>query len=164
MMDLDRTPKYAINIHGGKSQRADQLADVICRLPDNIRSRLTLENDEMAYSVVDLLDVYKKTGTPIVFDSHHHVFNTGELTLDEAFSAAVETWSDGIMPLQHISNTDPSLVEGSFSDRRKHSDMIHYVPEVQLSCLKRREIDVDVEAKHKNFAVFDAAKKFDIPL
>lgn len=164
MMGLDRTPKYAINIHGGKSQRADQLADVIRRLPDNIRSRLTLENDEMAYSVIDLLDVYKKTGTPIVFDSHHHVFNTGELTLEEAFSAAVETWHNGIIPLQHISNTDPSLVEGSFSDRRKHSDMIHYVPEVQLNCLKRREIDVDVEAKHKNFAVFNVAEKFDIPI
>jgi len=164
MMGLDRTPKYAINIHGGKSQRADQLADVILRLPDNIRSRLTLENDEMAYSVIDLLDVYKKTGTPIVFDSHHHVFNTGELTLEEAFSASVETWHNGIIPLQHISNTDPSLVEGSFSDRRKHSDMIHYVPEVQLNCLKRREIDVDVEAKHKNFAVFNVAEKFDIPV
>jgi UV DNA damage repair endonuclease len=92
------------------------------------------------------------------------VFNTGELTLEEAFSAAVETWHNGIIPLQHISNTDPSLVEGSFSDRRKHSDMIHYVPEVQLNCLKRREIDVDVEAKHKNFAVFNVAEKFDIPI
>jgi hypothetical protein len=42
--------------------------------------------------------------------------------------------------------------------------MIHYVPEVQLERLRRDEIDVEVEAKLKNLAVFDMSKKFSIPL
>jgi len=163
-MGLDRSPQCAINIHGGKSGRSDVLIRRINDLPETIRSRLTLENDESGYSVVQLLEVHKGTGVPVVFDTHHHIFNDDSLSMDEAMDATMETWPKGIRPLQHISNTEPGLENGSFVDRRKHSNMIHYVPEPQLKFLQYRKIDVEVEAKHKNFAVFDMAKKFDIPL
>ena len=42
--------------------------------------------------------------------------------------------------------------------------MIHYVPDAQLKFLRDRKIDVEVEAKQKNLAVFDMSKKFGIPL
>jgi UV DNA damage endonuclease len=161
-MGLDESPRYAINIHGGKTDRASRLIDQIKSLPPNVKKRLTLENCETAYSVVDLLHVYMETGVPIVFDSHHHVFNDGGVDLADAYSAAVETWPNGIKPLQHISNTDPSCVNGSFTDRRKHSNMIHYVPDVQLQGLRDDTIDVEVEAKLKNIAVYDMRKKFEI--
>jgi len=163
-MGLERSSKYAINIHGGKSDRGDTMARRIEKLDDDVRFRLTLENDETAYSVIDLLQIHKQTGTPIVFDTHHHTFNDGSLSMEEAMFATMETWPNGINPLQHISNTSPLLMEGSFPERRKHSDMIHYVPNVQLKFLRKRKIDVEVEAKHKNIAVFDMSKKFDIPL
>lgn len=163
-MGLDHSPKYAINIHGGKANRSSRLVEQIKSLPDNVRKRLTLENDEMSYDVVQLLEVYQETGVPIVFDSHHFTFNTGGLTMEEAHAATMETWSNGIRPLQHISNTDPSLVNGSFSDRRKHSDMIHYVPDAQLQALRDDVIDVEVEAKLKNVSVFKMAQDFQIPL
>lgn len=163
-MGLDRSQRYAINIHGGKAERSDSLSKRIDCLEDSVRQRLTLENDESAYSVVDLLNVYHSTGVPVVFDTHHHVFNDDSLSMEEAMDATMETWPDGITPLQHISNTEPGMEGGSFSARRKHSDMIHYVPGAQLKLLKDRKIDVEVEAKQKNLAVFDMVKKFDIPL
>ena len=46
------------------------------RLPDSVKTRLTVENDDKAsmYSVVDLYEgVYKVIGIPIVFDYHHHI-------------------------------------------------------------------------------------------
>lgn len=162
VMGLDCSPRYAINIHGGKSDRASRLIDQIKSLPDNIRKRLTLENCETAYSIIDLLPVHVATGVPLTFDSHHHVFNDGNISMEEAYAAAIETWPRGIKPLQHISNTEPSLKEGNFTDRRKHSDMIHYVPDVQLQGLRDDVIDVEVEAKHKNIAVFEMRKKFSI--
>jgi UV DNA damage endonuclease len=161
-MGLDESPRYAINIHGGKSDRSQRLIDQIKSLPDSTRKRLTLENCETAYSVVDLLPVHMATGVPIVFDSHHHTFNDGGIDMQDAYAAAVETWPKGIKPLQHISNTDPSAINGSFTDRRKHSDMIHYVPEPQLCDLRNDVIDVEIEAKLKNVAVFDMRKKFSI--
>lgn len=163
-MGLDHSPKWAINIHGGKKGRSSRLIEQVKSLPDNVRLRLTLENDETAYNVVDLLAVHEATGVPVVFDSHHHTFNQGDLTMEEAFEATIETWPMGIRPLQHVSNTEPSLVGGSFTDRRKHSDMIHYVPEPQLTALRDDTVDVEVEAKMKNLSVFKMAADFQIPL
>lgn len=164
MMGLDQSPTWAINIHGGKADRSSRLIEQIQSLPDNIKKRLTLENDETAYNVIDLLHVHKATGVPIVWDSHHHTFNDGDLSMDEAFTVTKETWPSKIRPLQHISNTEPSLANGNFQDRRKHSDMIHYIPDVQLLALQDDTIDVEVEAKFKNVAVFDMSRRFRLPL
>lgn len=163
-MGLPHSPQYAINIHGGKKDRASRLIEQIKSLPDHVRKRLTLENDESAYSVVDLLHVHQETGVPIVFDSHHHTFNEDNLTMEEAHNVTKETWPKDVKPLQHISNTDPSLINGNFQDRRKHSDMIHYIPQPQLLGLQNDDIDVEVEAKLKNIAVFDMVKKFNVLL
>lgn len=163
-MGLDHTSKWSINVHGGKSDRTSRLIDSIKSLPDNVRKRLTLENDESAYSVLQLLEVHQATGTPICFDSHHHVFNDDDMTMEEAFDASCATWTDGIKPLQHLSNTEPSSAGGSFADRRKHSNMIHYVPDPQLKALRDNAIDVEIEAKLKNVSVFKMARDFDITL
>jgi len=161
-MGLDHSPFYAINIHGGKSDRSSRLIEQIKSLPDNTRKRLTLENDESAYSVIDLLQVHQETGVPVVFDSHHHTFNEDGLSMEDAHLATGETWPKGIKPLQHLSNTEPSLVNGNFMDRRKHSDMIHYIPDVQLRSLREDSIDVEVEAKMKNVATVQMKKQFSI--
>lgn len=153
-MHLPASPYAAINIHGGKSDRLGQLIQVVRNLPDNVRSRLTFENDESAYNLVDLLKVNSVTGVPVVWDSHHHTFNDGDLSLDDAYSLSVYTWkASGCKPLQHLSNTTPGLENGNFTDRRKHSDFIHYIPDCQREGLLVDVIDVDVEAKMKNLAV-----------
>lgn len=153
-MGMPLSPLAAINIHGGKSNRLKQLIQVVSSLPVNVRSRLTLENDESCYNLVDLLDVYSTTGVPVVWDSHHHTFNDGGLTLDKAYALSRTTWTEsGVKPLQHLSNTTPGLETGTFIERRKHSDYIHYIPDCQLTGLLNDVVDVDVEAKMKNLAV-----------
>ena len=161
-MGLEASPRYAINIHGGKADRTSRLIDQIKSLPENVKKRLTLENDECSYSVADLLPVFLETGVPIVWDSHHHVFNDSGLSMQVAMDAAAETWPAGIKPLQHLSNTEPHLVNGSFQDRRKHSDMIHYVPDCQLESLRNNVVDVEIEAKHKNLSVMQLRQQFSI--
>lgn len=163
-MGMPRSPHAAINVHGGKSDRSSRLIDAIRSLPVGSRSRLTLENCETCYSVADLLSVSLETGVPVVWDSHHHVFNDAGLSMDEAADATDETWPKGVRPLQHISNTTPGLEGGSFTDRRKHSDMIHYIPDAQMKRLLSDTVDLEVEAKLKNFAVLDMPKRFGIPL
>ena len=161
-MGLENSPKYAINIHGGKANRNSRLIDQIKSLPTNVRQRLTLENDECSYSVIDLLPVHLETKVPIVFDSHHHTFNDGDLSMEDAMAVTAETWTNGIKPLQHLSNTEPHLADGNFQDRRKHSDMIHYVPEPQLKAMREDAVDVEIEAKLKNLSVIDLRTRFGV--
>jgi UV DNA damage endonuclease len=163
-MGLEQSPKWSINIHGGKADRSSRLIEQIKSLPDPVRKRLTLENDETAYSVTDLLRVHDATGIPVVMDTHHHVFNDGGLDMADAIDLSMETWPKGIKPLQHLSNTEPSRARGSFADRRKHSNMVHYIPERQLQLLRDDGVDVEIEAKMKNLAISDMAAKFSIPL
>lgn len=160
-MGLPHSGYAAINIHGGKSDRSNQLIAVIRDLPDNTRLRLTLENDESAYSLVDLLPVYEATGVPICWDSHHHIFNDGGLSLDDACGLSLYTWNKiNSKPLQHLSNTTPGLENGNFTDRRKHSDFIHYIPDCQRELLTNDTADIDIEAKMKNLAVTKISQIF----
>ena len=45
------------------------------KLTDEMRARLVMENDEMCYSVDDLLPVCSALGVPIVLDYHHNWIN-----------------------------------------------------------------------------------------
>jgi len=162
-MNLDHSPYYAINVHGGTKNNQEILIQTINSLPQNTKSRLTLENDERSYSVNDLFHVYEKTNVPIVYDTHHASFNLGKETLQSGFDLAKQTWGN-IKQLTHLSNTTPGLENGNFTERRKHSDFIHNVPEFQRLANNNDECDIDIEAKMKNFAIIKMTKDFDIKL
>ena len=162
-MGLPLSPFYAINVHGGKRGNSNKLIAAINCLPENIRSRLTLENDESCYSTTQLFDIYKDTGIPIVFDSHHHTFNDGGMSGEDAFYMARETWGK-VKPITHLSNTEPGMESGSFMNRRKHSDYAHYIPEWQLQANNADMIDIDFEFKMKNLAIYKAKKDFGISI
>lgn len=162
-MGLDESTFYALNIHGAKRNSTEKLIENINKLPNNVRKRLTLENDEKSYNVKELYKVYLETKTPICFDSHHHTFNDAGLSVDEATEFCIETWGD-VKPLQHLSNTEPENKNTNFQLERKHSDYIDTFPAKQFDLLKSNKIDVDIEAKMKNIAIFDLTKKFNISL
>lgn len=157
--EFDESPYYAINIHAAKRDSFNKLITNIKSLPGNIKNRLTLENCETVGTVKDLFHVYESTNIPIVFDSHHHIFNDGGMTMQEAFDMSCKTWHN-IKPLQHLANTTPGLENGSFTERRKHSDYIHYIPKEQLNALKENTIDCEIECKKKNLSIKDMLLKF----
>jgi UV DNA damage endonuclease len=161
MMGLSQTAYSAINIHGGKANRSERLIDVIKTLPANVKNRLTLENDEKCYNVKQLLQIHEKCGVPVVLDSHHYNFNSNDLTYDDAYLATIGTWGQ-IKPLQHLSNTEPGMENGSFNEKRSHSNFIHYVNQHQLDALRANAIDVDIEAKMKNIALLKFREDYGI--
>jgi UV DNA damage endonuclease len=161
MMGLSQTPYNAINIHGGKADRSERLIDVIKTLPANVKNRLTLENDEKCYNVKQLLHIHEKCGVPIVLDSHHYNFGSNDLVYDDAYSATIRTWKQ-IKPLQHLSNTEPGMENGSFNEKRSHSNFIHYINQHQLDALRANTIDVDIEAKMKNIALLKFREEYGI--
>ncbi|MBG1241067.1 UV DNA damage repair endonuclease UvsE [Nostoc sp. UIC 10607] len=147
LLGLPRSPWSLMNIHGGKSQRPEQLVKVISELPENIICRLTLENDEYAYSADEILAVCQQAGVPMVFDAHHHICHENLDSYDHPsvasmFYAARETWANPDWQLVHISNG-----EQAFNDR-KHSDLITDMPKVY-----HQAPWIEVEAKQKEEAI-----------
>lgn len=158
--EFPMSPEAPINIHAGSRARLQELVAGINTLPHNVRSRLTLENCETVASVSDLLQVHRMTGVPVTFDSHHHTFNDGGLSLRQAYDASMLTWPSGVRPVQHLANTEKGFEEGSFTDRRRHSQHVHSIPEPQLEGLKKGEITIEVEAKRKNLAIEQMVRDF----
>ena len=147
MLGQPRSPQALMNIHGGKSDRTSQLKSVIRDLPESIRSRLTFENDEYAYSSSEILEVCLDTGVPMVFDAHHHVIHEHLETYEdpsvaEMLAAARTTWSVPEWQLVHISNG-----KEFFTDPR-HSDLITEMP----NCYYQAPW-IEVEAKFKELAI-----------
>lgn len=165
-MGLDATPFYSINIHGGKSNEEDRLISGINRLNSSAKNRLTLENCEFAYSIRDLHPVSQQTKVPLVFDSHHHLFNMSSMSGKQAMELAISTWPSNIKPLTHVSNSKPEYLEydAPVTKMREHSDTLQFCPQYQYEANNKGAIDVDVEAKHKNIAIFRAIESLGLKL
>ncbi len=147
MLGQPRSPWALMNIHGGKGDRTSQLKSVIRDLPECIRSRLTFENDEYAYSSSELLEVCLDTGVAMVFDAHHHVIHEHLESYDdpnvaEMLAAASTTWPVPEWQLVHISNG-----REFFADPR-HSDLIADMPNCYYDAPW-----IEVEAKFKELAI-----------
>ena len=146
---LSKTPYNKINIHcngvyGDKKSAMDRFIDNFKLLSNSVRSRLTIENDDKAsmYSVKDLMYIHNAIKIPIVFDYHHHIFNTGNLSEQEALELAMSTWPKGITPAVHYSESKMG------SKPQAHSDYIERIPETYGNV-----VDIMVEAKQKDLAI-----------
>ena len=152
MMGLGRTPYNKINIHiGGAYGDKESAMERFCKnfelLPDSVKSRLTVENDDRAsmYSVKDLYEgVYKRIGIPIVFDYHHHQFCTGDLSEKEALEMAISTWPKDIVPVVHYSESRREEQLDESIREQAHSDYIYNKIDTY-----GHDVDIMVEAKHK---------------
>jgi UV DNA damage endonuclease len=140
-----------INIHGGgaygnKTGTLRRLISRIKALPDSIRTRLTLENDDRVYTPKDLLPVCEKTGTPLVYDVHHHRCLPDGLRVEEATELAIGTWNRE--PVFHLSSP---LNGWKGPAVNKHHDYID--PKDVPDCWLNLDITIEVEAKAKELAV-----------
>jgi UV DNA damage endonuclease len=147
MLAQPRSAWAAMQIHGGKGGRAHRLVSVIRELPDGIRTRLALENDERAYGAMEILEVCRAAGVPMVFDAHHHIVHErlesyDDPSIERILALARETWPEPGWQMVHISNG-----RESFNDSR-HSDLITTMPAAYHNAPW-----IEVEAKLKEQAI-----------
>jgi len=156
MIGLSRTPFNKINIHiggayGDKPKSMERFCKNFERLPNRVKSRLTVENDDKQsmYSVKELYDgIYSNIGVPIVFDYHHHRFCDGGLSEQEALELAISTWPEGITPATHYSESRSVEQEDDKIRPQAHSDYVY-----EKINTYGNDIDIMIEAKHKELAV-----------
>jgi len=150
IMDLlqqPRSPWALLEIHGGKANRSDALVARIKELPDAIRTRLCLENDEYSYSAAEIHEVCTRSGVPMIFDAHHHIVHEKLSSYDdpsvaEMLGKARATWAEPSHQVVHISNG-----REDFNDRQ-HSDLIATMPASYAGAPW-----IEIEAKLKEEAI-----------
>ena len=160
LLGLSQTPYNKINIHcngvyGDKLSAMDRFCENYLRLSDSVKNRLTVENDDKAsmYNVKDLMYIHNRINIPIVFDYHHHLFNTGDLSEEEALKLAATTWGD-ITPVVHYSESKALHEENTKLKPQAHSDYIKSLPNTY-----GLDVDIMVEAKAKELAILPFIKK-----
>jgi UV DNA damage endonuclease len=145
-----------INIHGGgaygnKPAALRRLIQQIQVLPEAVRKRLTVENDDRVYTPRDLLPVCNQTGIPLVYDVHHHRCLPDGLSVAQATEEVLKTWQRE--PVFHLSSPLNGYDGGA---KNKHHDYID--PEDFPINWMNLNITVEVEAKAKELAVLKIKK------
>ena len=143
------------------------------RLPEHVRARLVLENDDLRFSVADTLWIHDRTGVRLIFDHQHHwCFNPEGLAVTEAFGQVLDTWPDCVRPKMHFSSPRTEMRQIVRKDRKTgkpvtslqepiwtgHADFVQPFEFIRFlrDCaplIARRPFDVMLEAKAKDTAL-----------
>ncbi|KAJ5330413.1 hypothetical protein N7476_000196 [Penicillium atrosanguineum] len=150
-------------VFGDKAATLDRFRENYASLSQDVKNRLVLENDDVSWTVHDLLPICEELNIPMVLDYHHHniLFDPNEVregTQDiiPLYDRIAETWSrKNITQKMHYSEpTAPAITR---RQRRKHSDRVATLPPCVPS------MDLMIEAKDKEQAVFELMRTFKLP-
>lgn len=148
---------------GDKPATLQRFKEVYTKLSPDIKKRLVLENDDVNWTVHDLLPVCEELDIPLVLDYHHHNINfdadkirEGTLDIMNLYDRIKATWTrKGITQKMHYSESLPSAL--TRMQRRKHSPRVQMLPPCDP------DMDLMIEAKDKEQAVFDLMKTYKLP-
>lgn len=175
VLDAMNLPEDSVMvIHGGgtygdKEATISRWCDNYLEMPDAIRRRLVLENCEKSFSIEDCLEISRRVNIPVVFDTHHYTcynllhpdtddFKNTIKPPDEYIEEILHTWQRrGIKPKFHVSEQG----EGRCGH---HSDYIEVIPDYLLEIPEKYGVNIDImiEAKKKELAIFKIYKKYPV--
>lgn len=150
-------------VFGDKAATLDRFRENYAKCAENVKKRLVLENDDVSWSVHDLLPLCEELNIPMVLDFHHHniIFDAdkireGTKDIVDLYPRILATWKrKNITPKMHYSEPCPSAITGR--QRRKHSPRVATLPPCPP------DMDLMIEAKDKEQAVFELMRTFKLP-
>ncbi|KAI0396775.1 UV-endonuclease UvdE [Xylariaceae sp. FL0594] len=150
-------------VFGDKAATLDRFRENYSKLSDGIKARLVLENDDVSWTVHDLLPICEELNIPLVLDFHHHnimfdkdKIREGTKDIMELYPRIKATWDrKRIRQKMHYSEPCPDAVTPR--QRRKHRPRVMTLPPCPS------DMDLMIEAKDKEQAVFDLMRNFKLP-
>ena len=154
LMGLDHTAKIQIHtggVYGDKDAAIQAFCERYANLPEIVRPRLVIENDERNYALGDNLVIHEHTGIPVLFDVFHHtILNNGE-SLPEAFDRFMPTWDGHGTPMMDYSTQNPDKQQGAHTQSIDLDDF-----KTVLDQLGDRDVDIMLEIKDKEHSALAA--------
>lgn len=147
-LDLEKNYNNPLNIHCRKDGDPEIISSKFMKnydlLPDNVKTRLVLENNDNQSGVWSISNLHKffysRYKIPITFDNLHHKMLSNNLSEEDAFLLAYDTWPT--IPVFHYS-------EGK-NNTRAHCDMAEGLPNSYS-----KNVLFEVELKSKDIAILD---------
>lgn len=154
--------RYKLVMHVGglykdKSSSIERFKENFTKLPERIRKRIMLENDDKSYSAKDVLEICKELKIPMVVDVHHHnCVNHGE-KLEDLLPDIFNTWNgEYFNPKIHFSSPK------SGKDFRSHADDLdigEFLSFMEIARKVGRDFDIMLEAKNKDSALLKLSEE-----
>jgi UV DNA damage endonuclease len=149
--------------YGDKPAAIARFKENYAKLPQSVKSRVVVENDDVVWSVHELLPLCEELNIPFVLDYHHHniIFDEtqireGTKDIMDLYPRILKTWTKkGITPKMHYSEPRPEAI--TRTKRRKHSPRVMTFPPCPDT------MDLMIEAKDKEQAVFELMRTFKLP-
>jgi len=150
-------------VFGDRAATLDRFRENYKTLPQGVKNRLVLENDDVSWSVHELLPICEELNIPMVLDYHHHniIFDKeqireGTKDICDLYPRIKATWDrKNIKQKMHYSEPTPAAITGT--QRRKHNPRVATLP----PCAD--DMDLMIEAKDKEQAVFELMRTFKLP-
>jgi len=181
-MGLD--DRYKCNIHiggayGNKTVSHERFIRQFNALPERIRRRITLENDDKTFTALETLEAAEAVGVPMVLDIHHHAVNNDGERIEDLWDRIQNTWAvekvrakaaqrdaneadSGeeatnllLTPKIHVSSPK------SEKDPRGHADYVDvdfFMDFARVIAPQTERLDCMIEAKQKDDALFRLMK------
>lgn len=140
MMNCGKDSVIVIHIGGmyyNKEESIERFIERFNSMPQNIKNRMVLENDEKCYDAEEVIGICERLSVPMVFDIFHYYCykklhpDIKQKTIDELMPRILETWKKrGIRPKMHLSEQKPGKPIGS------HSVFVEEIPQIMLDIPK----------------------------
>lgn len=148
--------KMVIHVGGatnGKDAGIERFINNFKTFPEEIKSKLIIENDDKTYTAKETLSLCNELNLPMVLDVHHHNCNNpNNDNIFEVLPHIFSTWkNEKLPPKLHFS----SPKEGERD--RKHADYINandFVDFLEKAKIFNTDIDIMLECKEKDLALF----------
>lgn len=151
-LGTDQASKIVLHVGGlyGASESAaiGRFVGQVLALPDEVRRRLVVENDDRLFDAEDALQVSRDAGIPVVFDWLHHTANPCTRPIADVLPAIFDTWSaaDG-RPKVHLSSQALDAPAGAHADHVRPADLLAF------AAIAPGPFDCMLEAKEKDRAL-----------
>lgn len=139
--------------YGSKEKTKIRFIDNFLLLPEGIRQRIIVENDDKTYDALDVLDICEELKIPMVLDIHHQWCNNRGENIEDYLDRIFDTWNnEKLIPKIHISSPKS---EKSFRAHADNVDFNFFNEFIDKVRKYDRDFDIMIEAKNKNLALFN---------
>ena len=137
-------------IYGDKKEALERFEQNFRRLPEAVRNRLIIENDDRLYNIEDVLTLAHRLHVPAVYDNLHHAINPPPSGGTDPYwiAEAKKTWkaADGNQKI-HYSQQALDKRPGAHTDAINLETFLTFHEQ-----LEDKQIDIMLEVKDKNLS------------